>query len=102
MFRRLLLTAAAMLAARAAEPAAWFARYLGAGNVDVIEALIATSDGGELLGGYTFEISGTESIGPGVAWVADGRPWTRSAPRVRSSMGALRVPMPPMRTPAAL
>ena len=54
MFRRLLLTAAAMLAARAAEPAASFARYLGAGNVDVIEALIATSDGGELLGGYTF------------------------------------------------
>ena len=73
MFRRLVLTAAAMLAARAAEPAAWFARYLGAGNVDVIEALIATSDGGELLGGYTFSYGAGAADGWAVKLDAFGK-----------------------------
>jgi len=51
--QRLLLFVAIGLVARAADPAAYRARHLGGSAADVVGALTATSDGGQLLGGYT-------------------------------------------------
>jgi hypothetical protein len=52
--KRILLFAIFALAARSAQPAAYFARHLGGDRADLMGALLATSDGGQLLGGYTF------------------------------------------------